>query len=110
VRFEYLFLLGAYMHHIIVPLEGTCSLARSHQLCLCFGHHQCTGGNEAHVVLAKSSIVKIAGSVSGEDISETHLRMGKARELSVELPNRELGPCEGLQQGLRRSMSFSIPR
>jgi hypothetical protein len=54
--------------------------------------------------------VKIAGSVSGEDISETHLRMGKARGLSVELPNRELGPCEGLQQGLRRSMSFSVPR
>ena len=30
-----------------------------------------------------------------EGIPETHLRMGKAWGLSTELPDRELGPCEG---------------
>jgi hypothetical protein len=62
VRFEYLLPPGAYMHHIVVVLGGTCSLARSHQLHLCFGRHRCTWGNEVRKVLAKSSIVKIAGS------------------------------------------------
>jgi hypothetical protein len=38
----------------------------------------CTGGNEAHGGLAESSIVKTAGSSPGEDILDTHLRVGKA--------------------------------
>jgi hypothetical protein len=45
-----------------------------------------------------------------EAISETHLRVGKAQVLSTELPERELGHCEGLQRGLGGSESFSIPR
>ena len=32
----------------------------------------------------------------GEAILETHLRLGKARGLFTKLPDRELGPCEGI--------------
>ena len=41
---------------------------------------------------------------------ETYLSMGKASRLATELLDRELSPCEGLQQGLRGSVSFSIPQ
>jgi hypothetical protein len=60
-------------------------------------------------------IVKTAGSGLGEGISETHLHVRKARGLSTELPNWELGPSEGIlawgsnkDQGKVRS--FSIPQ
>ena len=56
----------------------------------------CIDGNKARGGLVRSSIVKMAGSSPGEAISETHLSMGKARGISTELPNQELGPCEGI--------------
>jgi hypothetical protein len=36
-----------------------------------------TGGNEAHGVSARSSIVEMAGSVQEEQEAEYHLRVGK---------------------------------
>jgi hypothetical protein len=39
----------------------------------------------------RSSIVKMVGSGPGEAIAETHLCIGKARGLSMELPDRGLG-------------------
>ena len=59
-----------------------------------------TGGNKAHNVSVGSSIVKIAVSSPGMAISETHLHVGKAHGISMELVDWELGPCEGLQQVL----------
>jgi hypothetical protein len=52
----------------------------------------CTRGNKARGILAGSSIVKIAGSDPEKAVMETHLCVGKARGLSTELPDRELGP------------------
>ena len=60
------------------------------------GRHRCTGGNEARSVLAGSSIVKTAGGSLREAISEKHLRVGKDRGQSTELPNWDLGPYEGI--------------
>ena len=58
----------------------------------------CTGGNKAHGVSAGSLIVKMAGSIR-ERLAERHvgdpLARGEGPRLSTELPNRELGPCEG---------------
>ena len=56
----------------------------------------CTGENETHGDLAGSSIVKMVGSGLGEAILKTHLRVGKVQELSTELPDQKLGPCEGI--------------
>jgi hypothetical protein len=39
----------------------------------------CTGGNEAHIVSAGSSIVETAGSVQEEPEVEHHLHVDKAR-------------------------------
>jgi hypothetical protein len=85
----------------IVVIGGTCSLVRLHQLYLWCGHHWCTYWRErGHGVSARSLIVKIVVSSPGVAISETHLHVGKTHGLSTELPDRELGPCEGLQPGL----------
>ena len=58
----------------------------------------CTGGNKARGVLAESLIVKTAGSIR-ERLAKRHvgdpLARGEGLRLSTELPNRELGPCEG---------------
>jgi hypothetical protein len=40
----------------------------------------CTGGNETHDVLARSSIVETAGSIREEPEAEHHLRMVKVRD------------------------------
>ena len=56
----------------------------------------CSRWNEAHSDLDGSSIVKTVGNGPGEAILKTHLRVGKARGLSMGLPNRELGPCVGI--------------
>jgi hypothetical protein len=40
----------------------------------------CTGGNEAHDVLARSSIVETAGSVREEPKAEHHLSVEKAHD------------------------------
>jgi hypothetical protein len=50
--------------------------------------------NEAYSVLTGSLIVKKVGSGLEEAISETHLHVGKARELSMELLDQDLGPCK----------------
>ena len=56
------------------------------------------GGNKAHVVSARSLIVKTAGSIrerlAGRHV-EDPLARGEGPRLSTELPDRELGPCEG---------------
>ena len=58
----------------------------------------CTEGNKAHGVLAGSLIVKTAGSI-WERLAERHigdpLARGEGLRLSTEVPDRELGPCEG---------------
>ena len=58
----------------------------------------CTGGNKARGVSAGSLIVKMAESIQ-ERLAERHIRdplaRGEGPRLSTELPDRELGPCEG---------------
>ena len=58
----------------------------------------CTGGNKARGISAGSLIVKTAGSIR-ERLAERHigdpLARGEGPRLSTELPDRELGPCEG---------------
>ena len=58
----------------------------------------CTGGNKAHDVSAGSLIVKTARSIQ-ERLARRHVRdplaHGEGLRLSTELPDRELGPCEG---------------
>ena len=58
----------------------------------------CIGGNKARGVSAESLIVKTEGSIR-ERLAERHIRdplvRGEGPRLSMELPDRELGPCEG---------------
>ena len=58
----------------------------------------CTRGNKARGILAGSLIVKTAGSIR-ERLVGRHvgnpLASGEDPRLSTELPNRELGACEG---------------
>ena len=58
----------------------------------------CTRGNKACGVLAGSLIVTMAGSIrerlAGRHVGDPLVR-GKGPRLSIELPGRELGPCEG---------------
>ena len=58
----------------------------------------CTEGNKARGVLARSLIVKMAGSIQ-ERLVGRHVRdplmRGEGPRLSTELPDREFGPCEG---------------
>jgi hypothetical protein len=58
----------------------------------------CTGGNKARGVSARSLIVKMAGSIrerlAGRHVGDP-LARGEGPRLSTELPDRELGPCEG---------------
>ena len=58
----------------------------------------CTGGNRARGISAGSLIVKTAGSIwerlTGRHIGDP-LARGEGPRLSTELPDRELGPCEG---------------
>ena len=62
-----------------------------------------TKGNKARGGLAGSLKVKTAGSIR-ERLAERHvgdpLACGEGLGLSTELPDRELGPCEGfLEKG-----------
>ena len=63
----------------------------------------CIEGNKACGILAGSLIVKMAGSIQ-ERLAGRHvgdpLACGEGPRLSTELPDRKLGPCEGLQRGL----------
>ena len=58
----------------------------------------CTAGNKAHGGLAGSLIVETAGSnqerLAGRHVGDP-LACGEGPRLSTELPDRELGPCEG---------------
>jgi len=63
---------------------------RDHLTCLVPPPLTLYQGNEAHGVLARNLIVKMAGSGLGEG------HMGKTYGQSTKLPNRELGPWEGL--------------
>ena len=58
----------------------------------------CTRGDKAHGVSAESLIVKTAGSIwerlAGRHVGDPLARR-KGPRLSMELPNRELDPCEG---------------
>ena len=58
----------------------------------------CTEGNKAHGGSARSLIVKKAESIR-KRLAERHvgdpLARGEGPRLSMELPDRELGPCEG---------------
>jgi hypothetical protein len=52
----------------------------------------CTGGNEAHDILAGSLIIETAGSVREEPEVEQHLRMEKASGSLRSYSTVELGP------------------
>jgi hypothetical protein len=58
----------------------------------------CTRGNKARGDSAESLIVKTAGSIR-ERLARRHvgdpLARGEGPRLSMELPDRELDPCEG---------------
>ena len=58
----------------------------------------CTGGNKARSVSVESLIVKMAGSIrerlAGRHVGDP-LECGEGPRLSTELPDWELGPCEG---------------
>ena len=58
----------------------------------------CTEGNKAYGGSVGSLIVKTAGAVR-ERLARRHtgdpLAHGEGLRLSTELPDRELGPCEG---------------
>ena len=58
----------------------------------------CTEGNKARGVSTGSLIVKTAGSIwerlAGRHVGDP-LAHGVGPRLSMELPDRELGPCEG---------------
>ena len=58
----------------------------------------CTGGNKAHGISAGSLIMKTAGSIrerlAGRHVGDP-LAHGEGPRLSTELPDQELGPCEG---------------
>jgi len=78
----------------------------------------CTGGNKAHDVSAKSLIVKTVESIRVR-LAERHvgdpLACGQGPILSTELPDCELGPCEGFLAGAPtktrgKLARFSIPR
>ena len=63
----------------------------------------CTGGNKARGVSVESLIVKMAGSIR-ERLARRHvidpLACGEGPRLSMEFPDRELGPYEGfLERG-----------
>ena len=70
----------------------------------------CTEGNKARGGSAGSLIVKMVGSIqeslAGRHVGEPLVR-GEGPRLSTELPDRELGPCEGLQRGLGERLSAS---
>jgi hypothetical protein len=55
----------------------------------------CTGGNEAHDVLAGISIVETMGSVREEPKAEHHLRVEKARGSLRSYSTEVLGPRVG---------------
>jgi hypothetical protein len=55
----------------------------------------CTGGNEARVVSAGSSIVETAGSVREEPEAEHHLRVEKAHSSLRSYSTEVLGPHMG---------------
>ena len=58
----------------------------------------CTRGNKARGVSAGSLIVKTVGSIrerlAGRHVGEP-LARGEGPRLSTEVPDQELGPCEG---------------
>ena len=58
----------------------------------------CTEGNKVHDGSAKSLILNTAGSIrerlAGRHVGDPHAR-GEGPRLSMELPDQELGPCEG---------------
>ena len=82
----------------LLYIGGACSLARSHHLRLWCGHHRVPEGTRHAAFLAGSLIVKMAGSIR-ERLTRRHVRdplaRGEGSRLSTELPDRELGPCEG---------------
>ena len=72
----------------------------------------CTGGNKARSVLARNLIVKTAGSIQerlvGRHVGDP-LAHGESPRLSTELPDRELGPCEGFLARHFLDTSVKIP-
>ena len=96
MRFAYLLSLGACAHHCCTS-EGL-EVLRDYTNCVYGVPPPCTGGNKARGVSAGSLIVKTTGSIR-ERLAERHigdsLARGEGPRLSTEVPNRELGPCEG---------------
>ena len=101
--------LGLVASKVCIPLDQRCLHApclystglvvlRDHTNCVCGVAAIVYGGNKARGVSAESLIVKTVGSIR-ERLAEKHvgdpLARGEGPRLSTELPDRELGPCEG---------------
>ena len=108
MKFAHLLLLGACTHHCCTS-EGLVVL-RYHTNRVCGVAATMYGGNKARGVSARSLIVKTVRSIRerlAERNVEDPLAHGEGPRLSTELPDRELGPYEGLQRGLEGSLRAS---
>ena len=96
MRFAYLLPLGACEHHCCTS-EGLVVL-RDHTNRVCGVAATVYGGNKARSILARSLIVRTAGSIrerlTGRHVGDP-LARGEGPRLSTELPDQELGPCVG---------------
>ena len=96
MRFAYLLPLGACEHHCCTS-EGleSCEITPT---AFVVWPSLCTRGNKARDVSAGNLIVKTVGSIQekliGRHIGDP-LACGEGPRLSMELPDQELGPCEG---------------
>ena len=101
MRFVHLLPLGACVHHCCTSEELVVLRDQTNRVCGVAS--TVYGGNKVYGVSAGSLIVKTVGSI-WERLAERHIGDPLARaegpRLSTELPNQELGPCEGLQRGL----------
>jgi hypothetical protein len=69
----------------------------------------CTGGNEAHDVLAESSIVETVGSVREEPEAERHLHVEKTHGSLQSYSTEVLGPRVGYPLRRGTNMDYSEP-
>ena len=103
--------LGLVFSEVCIPLTTQCLRAplfyltglvvlRDHTNRVCGVAATVYGGNKARSILARSLIVRTAGSIrerlTGRHVGDP-LARGEGLRLSTELNDQELGPCEGLQ-------------
>ena len=81
-----------------IVLDGNCKSRETTPTVFVVWLPPCTIGNKARGVSVRSLIVKTAGSIrerlAGRHVGDP-LARGEGSRLSTELPDWELGPCEG---------------